>query len=470
MKKNVHIFRYGTNADQKFISQSSKTFDLLAINGNMMSHAPKALSSFIVNLKLKDSNLGYFIDPITHSFQHDIKHISSFSSKSGKLEVKSSISKLIDTYGEPVKSSIEQNKSIKPSDFNDNKVLDDFCKAVADFQLTSVQDKIRSSDLDEFLSFENEKYSNDNRYSPEFIIAPYFFIDHEDWIDINNRAIASVIRQYPENKVFAQIVVPNSILLDEILQTKIIEMLMKHKLDGVLIWIDEFSEHDKTFEELEYFIEFLKKLRTLYLPIYNLYGSFFSVMLTSPNFPGGALLSGVGHGLEYGESRKVIPVGGGIPNNKFYYYKFHNRLDYKVMTEIIFHLGLPQLTDNEAIASYFKKICDCKVCKQVMKDSINDFQLFESTLFYEMKLKGTKQRRSYADRTTKSICVMHYQANKAKEFRMVNANSDFYKNILEEIDTTINEHSNLPDHLANSQSHLYIWKDIIVKHCGDALK
>lgn len=467
MGKNVHVFRYGTNAEQRYISQSSKTFDLLAINGNMMSHAPKALSSFIVNLKLKDSKKGYFVDPITHSFQHDIKHISSYSSKTKSFEIKSSISKLVEAYGEPIKSKVLARCSIKPSDFDDNHVLDSFCKAVVEFQLSVVRDNLKESDLDDFLSYENENYSNNEEYLPEFIIIPYFYIDDEDWIEVNSRAIESVTEQYPSQNVFAQVVVPSSILINENLQNKIVSMLNRHNIDGLLLWIDDFSEHDRSFDDLSNFINFLIKLRSLNLPIYNLYGSFFSVILTSSSFPGGSLLTGVGHGLEYGESRKVVPVGGGIPNNKFYYYSYHHRLDYKVMSEILFYLGLPQLSDSEAVSMYLERICSCTVCKQIMKNSINDFQLFESTLFYEMNLKGTKQRRSYANKTTKGICVMHYQANKHNEYKAVNNTSNFLKKIMSEFDNTIREHQDLPEHLKNYHSHLHIWKEVIAEYCGD---
>ena len=97
-----HILRYGTNADKKYIDQNNQYYDLLAINGNMLAYTPGALAGFIRNNLLNESEKGFFIDPITHSFQHSLDKIKSYSKKEEKQTLKKSIENLIDYYGEPL--------------------------------------------------------------------------------------------------------------------------------------------------------------------------------------------------------------------------------------------------------------------------------------------------------------------------------------------------------------------------------
>src|SRR6056297_249352 len=104
-----HILRYGTNADKKFIDGEDKFYDLLAINGNMMAYTPKALSDFIRLNQMNNQN-GYFIDPITHGFQHKLSTIKSYSKKEGKETIKLSVNKLIKSYGEPLTKVIKQEE------------------------------------------------------------------------------------------------------------------------------------------------------------------------------------------------------------------------------------------------------------------------------------------------------------------------------------------------------------------------
>lgn len=80
----LHLVRYGTPADQKFLlGEFVKTYDQLVINANMVAHAPAALASFLLQ---RAKNKPYFIDPQTHAFQHDITLLESDSpAKEGEL-------------------------------------------------------------------------------------------------------------------------------------------------------------------------------------------------------------------------------------------------------------------------------------------------------------------------------------------------------------------------------------------------
>lgn len=406
MDKNLHILRYGTTAEQKFIRKLIDTFDILAINGNMMVHASKSISSFILELcqNSKSKCFGYFIDPITHSFQHRLDMI-----KNDKGLIKSSIMKLINKYGEPLSKCISSKKCITPMDFNDYQTKESFCKKVIEFQLQTVSENIDST-IKEYIS--NEELVSNLR--PFFVIPPYFYIDNNyEWLSLNIDFTIIAKKLYPEINIFAQIVISQDILENS---EYLVNEYKKASLNGVMLWIDSFDEFIISPENLCKYIDLLKNFKKANIRVINLYGSFFSTLLTSNNIPGGKLLSGVGHGLEYGESRPVVPVGGGIPTNKFYFYKAHNRIDYRDMSRYLVNKGYYDIPTNKAAERYYSEICNCTICKEAITNDIRNFRKFENTEFYEFELRGHTQRRSYANQETKELCVCHYQRNKYKEF------------------------------------------------------
>lgn len=359
-------------------------------------------------------------------------------------------------YGDPVQSCINSGRSVTPNDFEDDKAAESFCNAVVDYQWNNINENIKSSDVEEYLSFEaSEDFRN--QYFPAFIIAPYFYIDSEEWLEINRRMLCITKKNNSDKALFAQIVVPQSLLDDIEMQEKIVRVYSGLEIDGILIWIDNFSEYEVPCEKLIRYIQFLSKLKEVKKPIYNLYGSYFSIILTNKMIPNGPLLRGVGHSLEYGEYRSVVPVGGGIPKNKFYYFKVHNRIDYAIMSEILYVKGYSKLDPKEAASKYFENVCNCKICKSIIGSDLNNFQKFESTEYYELKTKGTNQRRSYASASTKEICVLHYQLNKAKEYKELNGSNLPMPEIISDLRECLNEISELPLHLSSKFMHLENW-------------
>src|SRR2546428_4971235 len=85
-----HWMMFGTFAEQRhFIYPSPDTYKGVVINGNMAAHAPDGLAVFL----LENTNLVYFIDPMTHAFQHNPLFVLGDDG-----EPKSSISALALTY------------------------------------------------------------------------------------------------------------------------------------------------------------------------------------------------------------------------------------------------------------------------------------------------------------------------------------------------------------------------------------
>lgn len=410
--KSLHILRYGTNAEQKHIESLSKTFDTLSINGNMLAYTPGSISKFLLTHCIEEGKC-FFIDPITHAFQHSIDKIMSYSQKEKKFVVKKSIKNLTDAYGDPIKSKIEAGKIVIPSDFDNADTRKAFCNRVLEFQNDTITTQLQEKGFLEYIEDDPEALS---QLSPCFLIPPYFYLtlsSYDSWLSLNIDFLKIALQNYSSDKIYAQIVVNKDILQYESMRNSICNAYLESGIKNILIWIDDFNEHDSSYEILKSYAELIKYFSVNGINIYNLYGGYFSIILSKFFDDLGFKLSGVGHGLEYGESRAVVPVGGGIPTSKYYYYPLHKRLDYQLSTELLQSLGYL----NNPIDSYYKDICNCPQCKTTLKDSMTNFSKFENTEYYEVVLRGVKQKRPYASQETKEICLKHYQYSKCKEFK-----------------------------------------------------
>jgi hypothetical protein len=179
---------------------------------------------------------------------------------------------------------------------------------------------------------------------------------------------------------------------------------------GYTIWVDGFDEHDASVDELQGFINLLTGLKGR--PVYNMYVGYFSILITNKYI---GLLNGVSHGMEYGESRAVYPVGGGLPVSKYYYMPLHRRIDFTKAFYLLSHLGI-SLDKLGDFNKYYKEICGCKQCKDVIKDNMSNFTSFESTEFYEIKRNNLTTRRKKASSGTKENCLYHFLLCKKQEF------------------------------------------------------
>jgi len=424
MMKPIHVLRYGTAGDKTHLEKASNAFDYLAINANSAAYVSGSIAKFVVE-KLLDNKKGYFIDPITYAFQKNIHLL-----KNEDLKIKKSILKLIESYGNPT-TSILSDKPIQPSDFTEDNDLVLFCKSVLDFEYRIIQRSIDQEEMAKYLEFDaGVSLANIASLHPKFLIAPYFYLDVADpdfkeWLKVNIKCVnesKKMASEYDDALIFAQIVISQGTLLDQVALHEIARVYSDSNCDGITLWIDDLNEHDARKELLFQFTEMLEMLKGK--PVYNMYGGFFSILLMHKSIN---LLSGVSHGLEYGESRAVYPVGGGIPVSKYYFMPLHQRADFTKAFYLLEHNNIlnTDLPDWGPIDRYFEEICRCTQCKKVIKSTMLDFIQFESDQFYTITRKnGSMVRRKKASSETKQNCLYHYLLCKKVEFDLVKKESD----------------------------------------------
>jgi hypothetical protein len=298
------------------------------------------------------------------------------------------------------------------------------------FQYSIISDYITNNDLEIYLKYATGKKLNYiKQFRPKLLIAPYFYLnphnsDFENWLKINMQFLQLSASKINEDfngiQLFGQIVINKDVLLDKKVMQTIVNEYNQCDCTGFAIWVDGLDEHEADLNILNGFIEFLQGLKGK--PIYNLYGGFFSILLTHQSIK---LLNGVSHGLEYGESREVYPVGGGIPVSKYYYMPLHQRKDFTKAFYLLEHNNIldRSLQDWGDCKKYFDEICQCEQCHIIMENAMINFVKFESNQYYEIKRQNSITRRKKASAETKENCLYHYLLCKKTEFVFVKNHS-----------------------------------------------
>jgi len=347
-----HFLRFGSHQENKvFINSWVKNqVQGLAFNANVIAHTPTAIHKFI---NINFPNTSYFIDPQTYMFQLDpIKYYSSAEKNTHKKVLKKSVETLVNEYGEPAKSIANTLEPLTNQDFE--KSLENFTENVINFQLNYLQEEYNKRESEGYEDYDD----NDSRISPQYIIPPYFYLTFEDfkpWLELNKKAYEIAIDNHsPKLNLLPQLVFEKHVLLDDSKIKQIIDYYNNIECDTILLWIDDFNENDVSYEYINAFVNFLKKLNK---SVINLYGGHFSLLLCKEQY-----LEGFCHGPGYGEHRPVKPVGGGIPNAKFYLPFTAKRENFPQAYSV---LSLKHLLSGDN-NHYYKHVCDCNKCKEIL--------------------------------------------------------------------------------------------------------
>lgn len=447
-----HIMRLGTHSEKKYFKEFKTYYDALIINANMVAHTTNSMSTFL-GCELSKP---FIIDPQTYAFQSYGHLLQQNKSKNSVVTLKKSFMTLIENYGTLIQNIIcEQKRSLKSSDFEldtSDSILRDFCSNVLKYQSeTILQETSTNSEYSEYINYEIEDSKNTLELKPIFLIAPYFYMTentYNNWIDININSIniSKTIRN--DEQVYAQIVIDKDILLNDEIVKDLSNRYVNCSADGFMIWLDKFDEREVSGVYLKKFIDLINCLKETQKPIYQIYGSYFSIILTKN------LLSGVCHGMEYGENRDVFPVGGGIPVSKFYYPALHKRLLYRDALDVL--MRMEYLKDAE---TYFSNVCKCKNCLEIIKIPIEDFSKYGDVNSTTFKRKTGSRETSvtmdYPTTDAKDLCLRHYLYNKISEFDYIDSHS--YTEISNNLMSSYNQYY---DVLGDSIDYLNTWNNI----------
>jgi hypothetical protein len=306
---------------------------------------------------------------------------------------------------------------VLPGDFRDSHTLQGFCERVLEFQLNAVERETTRADVSKYYRylFQSKRMAPGPGFRPSALVAPYFYLTEatmRPWRTVNIKC-AQLAQSWAASKgipLAVQVVISREVLRDPSLIDDLVRAYEVVVPSLFLIWVDSFSEHSASERELRALVQLFTGFAGI-APVVNLYGGFFSVALQRLGLGG---LVGVTHGLEYGEERGVVPVGGGIPVAKFYLPALHKRVPFRDALRAVRALG-----GFRSASAFRTVVCDCRQCRRVITTNPEtDFAQYGEARSVSFVRSGQPITMEYPLPETKERCAAHYMWSKHREYRL----------------------------------------------------
>ena len=406
MDNNLKLLRYNTGTDKQVLIQFKNEFSAVIFNATIVAYSRSAVADLVSVHK----NL-YIIDPQTHIYQQSIDDVKT-QSKSGEYVIKKSVSQYLDELPPELKREfIDRNGCLPVSVISSH--MDSLIDAVYSFETSYVNQYVKSKEYDKYLEFA--------QIGPKAmaVIAPYFMIkssytdiEINDWITLNAEVAKKFVQKNNDSySVGVQIVLDKQILVKEGLVEQLCKAYQGINAEYAFIWIDEFDLFETTNAHRNAFKALLIGLTNLKMKPIMAYGGYDAILLCHKDIS--YRMYGVAQSVGYGENRAVTPVGGGLPVNKYYFYPLHDRLKMSDASSILKSQRFFSMDPQKASELFYSTICNCKQCKSVIKNNINNFNLYNDAIDFTMK-NGIKRNRPTTEATL--IAAKHFMYSKVREW------------------------------------------------------
>jgi hypothetical protein len=303
-----HFLAYGNSDQVSFRSPIVKSsFDYMTVPGTIASYYSDATAAFVLS-----SNLSYVVDPRTPLFQGAID-----------LPKKSHYS-LAEWHGSAIKKLMGDSARRLPVKFQARDFTDD---VIAEMVKSIVRQQRAYGDRAKNIQQQLDRYQRMFELArgvepqptvaegkrPSFVLLPYFVTDGRDeWRAVNLQIRAHAQELERPDELSAVVAVKSADALNQILAE-----LPAGLSRTTFFWIDRFDEREHPIESLSALAETVAA-HSDRLSLINLYGGFFSILLSYKG------LWGFSNGLGYSESRDwpELPATGAAPA-RYYLRRLH---------------------------------------------------------------------------------------------------------------------------------------------------
>ncbi len=401
------ILRMGSHSEKEYIEKTAKFLDGLIIGANLMEASPVASASFVLKLSGAKGTMPYYLDPMTYAFgcyidpktkayRQDMDWIKSEQKlKNGKIvkAFKRSYVALADKVGGIFSNALSRHVAISPSDFSSAKIYNDTCKSVAEYQLDRIAAEFRDDP-------EHANFASDIP-KPNVVFTPYFYIDPtkaKEWVKTMLQLSTATVQLGLNHPVHTVVCVDEDFLNNQEFFDYLAAELPKTKVQGVWLWMSKLYEDGANETKLRTYRKFVEGL-SKQMEVYSLHGGYFSLIMSKFG------MSGVSHGVGYGEQKNVVPVvGKATPTVRYYLRPIHRRLS---VPQIQRCFNALRITD---VSQFHAQICNCVVCKGVVANKLTDFDAFGAMHHSKIDSKRPTQTPAAAKR-----CRYHFLLNRIKE-------------------------------------------------------
>jgi septum formation topological specificity factor MinE len=222
----------------------------------------------------------------------------------------------------------------------------------------------------------------------------------------------------------AVLCVARKMLKDRDRLSRLLRRVLASGCESCWLWISALREEDVNEAELTNLVLLSKQAQGSNFPLWNMHGGFFSALLNKHG------MNGFSHGIGYGESKDVLPVGvGALPTVAFHYNPLHVRC-----SVLDIERGFSSLGINDADA-FHETVCDCVMCKGTLKGDLRNFRKYG-----ELILKKGNSRQSQSAESAKR-CRFHFLLARRKELDYVNART--IDELRSDLSAIVDEYTNL---------------------------
>jgi len=437
------LLRLGSHAEKDYFLKTAGRFDGLVLGANLLESTAGATASLVCRLCSNGKGgIPYFVDPMTYAFgtyfdpevgskRADLDWIKSDQKKAGR-QFKRSYRNLASELGSPFGNAIGRNRAVQPEEMIQTGAV----AGVLEYQATRITRTMeKDPELREFIGLVPP---------PAALLTPYFYQEPSSpSFDLDcSLELIRLSLEYKSNIPIHAVIcgdirhLSNNAYLD-----KLIRGLKQLNPPGVWLWFSKFDEYKATVAELSGFRDLVRALRGLGTLV-NMHGSFLSLALWRSG------LTGLMHGVGYGEQKDVVPViGQSTPWVSFYLPPCRSRLSVPNIQRCFRTLGI------RTPADFHSEICDCVICKGVLRGDIENFKDFGDTYYSSSESKKLSQTPAAAKR-----CRYHFLLVRLAERDFVSTRTE------QEIAASLNNaHSTWSgfQHMKDQISHLTRWSEVL---------
>ena len=352
-----HMIRLGTHSEKKYLLKVRPWYDGVVLNANLVEASSSALAVFLSVLKKE-----FFLDPVTYAFALNPNMLARDNvpavDKGTIRALKRTFLKLAERYGGPI-LELAGVRPLEPKDL-DHGMCEYLSEAVVEYQMDRLVEAGRTSD-----DFLGEPFG-DTDLRPSRTIAPYFYIADQDWLRVNINLLERSCELSEEKKIplWGMICLDCRHVDDDRMVNKIIAAYKDQRCNGYLLWLSDFEEKNASRGQIRGYQKLVRGLSSAGRPIINAYGGYYSALL----FEDG--MTGISHGIGYGERRSIEPVvGGGLPPARFYLPALHYQISLA---------DFATLAGSRGVEEYRTEICNCVICAELVERGI-DFLVSQYT-------------------------------------------------------------------------------------------
>lgn len=428
------VIRLGTHAEKDYLHKTAALLDGVMVAANLVEATPGATASMLIKYGGKVFDKAYFLDPMTYAYGQDLDMLKSERKVKKKtiIDFKRSYKNLAETYGGVFAQALDKDKALPPKVIR--KHAFEVCESVANYQMTRI-----ASELDgdsEFTDFANSVPP------PTAVLSPYFYVDPHNpkpWLDLIPILASKTVEVCGEQACHAVVLADQSLLDDATALSFLNKELPLTGVSGVWFWFSNLDELTASTERLRALRSLVTQLSKK-MEVNNLHGGYFSLALSRFG------MSRVSHGIGYGERKDVVPAqGGATPMVRYYLPDLRKRLGVPDIVRTFNSLGISTASD------FHKQVCDCVVCRGVVKTNLSEFDAFGDLHFASTSSKRKSQTPAAAKR-----CRFHFLINRIREREAIKSQS------IDEIQALLSsayaKWGPQPS-IGNDASHLARWRD-----------